>query len=70
MKTDLQSIFNGLKIGLGVVNYNIKQAQECFDLDSEVAIKLSDVSELINEALASLRQCEEDVPLDQLHKFR
>jgi hypothetical protein len=69
MKTDLQSIFNGLKIGLGVVNYNIKQAQERSDLDSEVATKLSDVSELINEALSSLKECEQDVPLEQLHKF-
>ena len=70
MKTDLQSIFNGLKIGLGVVNYNIKQAQEHFDLDSEVTTKLSDVAGLINEALSSLKECERDVPREQLHKFR
>jgi hypothetical protein len=69
MKTNLQSIFNSLKIELGVANYNIRIAKERFELDSETVIKLSDVSSLINEALSSLKECEQDVPLEQLHKF-
>tara|TARA_Y100000310_G_C20357914_1_gene657576 strand:- start:231 stop:443 length:213 start_codon:yes stop_codon:yes gene_type:complete len=69
MRTNLQSIFNLLKIELHVVKRNIEKAQTNFELDSETTDKLSDVAELISTAAASLKQCEQDVPLEQLHKF-
>ena len=72
MKTNLQSIFNNLSITLFVARRDIGSVRdrvEGLELEEETFDKLYQIESAIQDAIGTLKECQQEVPNDQLIKY-